>query len=311
VPSSPVDLLLVAYKALDDDEQDALFARLNELRLRKLAAADGETARNIASLRKIAERVGTNELSVDDYREAYKRLKAEGDDEVIELNKLIRFFGRWSKAKESLALSDTNTARKIEARFRARIAGRPRQFREDEMRKALHDCAAELGRLPLSEEYKKWRQKEIDLASVRGEEAWLPSYASYHRRFGAWEKALVHYGFDRDEVYARLERDATEVSKVDRYTDKTLEEALRRAVDELGEIPMADKFDKWRTGVLAATGAQPESIPSSSPYRRAFGNWRNALLHFGHSEKEIEAQLGATRRRPKPRRVSKARAEAA
>lgn len=295
VATSLIDLLLVAYSALEEEEQEQLFARLGEIRVRAQAAGDGETARHIASLRRVAEHVGRTDLSVDEYRDAYKQLKAEGDEEVIELNKLIRFFGRWSRAKEALDLSATNTPLKIEARFRARIAGRPRQFREDELCRALHDCAAEFGRPPLSEEYRKWRQKEIDLAKARGEDAWLPGYAAYYRRFKSWEKALIHFGFDRDEVYARLERRQAEVGKVDRYTDETLEKTLRRAVKALGHIPMADQFDKWRKKVIKESRARSIVIPSSSPYRSRFGSWQNALLHFGYSQDEIEASLAAMR----------------
>ncbi len=297
--TSSVDLVLVAYNALESREQEMLFDRLSQLRLEKIAGGDGETARHIASLRKIAAQVGRTDLSVDAYRDAYRKLTAAGDQDVIELNKLIRFFGRWSKAKEALDLSTTNTPLKIEARFRARIAGRPRQFREEELRQALRDCAREIGRPPLSEEYRKWRQKEIELAKARGEDAWLPGYSAYYRRFRSWEKALIHYGFDRGEVYARLERRQAEVGKVDRYTDETLEKTLRRAVAALGHVPMADEFDKWRKKVIKESRARSIVIPSSSPYRSRFGSWRNALLRFGYSEDEIEARLAVMREKTK------------
>ena len=295
--TSAIDVLLVTFSALTNDEQEAAFARLSELRLQRLAAGEGEMARHIASLRKVAEHVGRPDLSVDEYRDAYKQLNAAGDEDVIELNKLIRFFGRWSSAKEALDLSATNTPLKIEARFRSRITGRPRQFREDELRQGLNDCANELGRVPLSAEYREWRQKEIELAKARGEDARLPSYEAFWRRYGDWDSALIHFGFDRDEVYARLERNATEVARVDRYTDETLEETLHRAVRDLGFIPMGWEFEKWRAQVLKRTTARKIVIPTSSPYRRRFGTWQNALLHCGYPEEEIEARLSVARRK--------------
>jgi hypothetical protein len=295
VPTSPVDLIVIAYNTLDDDEQEAVLKQLTDSHLRKLAAGEGETARHIASLRRVADHLGREDFSVDEYRDTYKRLRAEGVDDVIELNKLIRFFGRWSMAKEALVLSKANTPAKIEARFRSRIVGKPRQFREEELSGALHRCAREIGRPPLCEEYRKWRQKEIDLASARGEAAHLPSYSAYYRRHGTWEKALVHYGFDRDEVYARLEREPTEVAKIDRYTDETLEKTLQRAVKDLGHIPMGWEFDEWRGRVLKKSRARSIVLPSSSPYRRRFGSWQKALLHFGYTEEEISGRLASMR----------------
>lgn len=301
MPTSPIDVLLAAYNALSPGEREALFKRLSELRLRAVAAGEGETARHIASLRHVAQHLGKTDFSVDEYREAYKQLRTAGDESVIELNKLIRFFGRWSLAKEALDLSAINTAVKIEARFRARVAGRPRQFNEHQMRDALHDCARELGRTPLSEEYRKWRQKEIDLASARGDEAWLPSYNAYYRRFSSWEAALVHYGFDLEQYYRQLERRPTdgkvEVGKVDRYTDETLEAVFRRAAARIGHIPMAWEFEEWRRPFLKKSRAKSISLPSSSPYRRRFGSWDKALLHYGYTEEEISARRQETRER--------------
>lgn len=65
MPTPAVGLLLVACTALCDDEQEALYERLTEFRLQRLAAGEGETARHIASLRKVVERVGRTDLGVD------------------------------------------------------------------------------------------------------------------------------------------------------------------------------------------------------------------------------------------------------
>jgi hypothetical protein len=69
----------------------------------------------IASLQRVARHVGT-ELTPDLYRAGYRELRDSGVD-VIEISKLIRHFTTWRRAKEALALSETTTPRRIEARF--------------------------------------------------------------------------------------------------------------------------------------------------------------------------------------------------
>jgi hypothetical protein len=129
--TSAVDLVLVAYQQLTDDEQEKAFRRLAEIRLRKLAGADSEFARYLRSMRRAAERAGRVDLSVDEYRTAYAELKDAERDEVIEINKVIAFFGKWSQAKEALQLSAVTTPLKIEARFRSRAIGKVHQYRDD------------------------------------------------------------------------------------------------------------------------------------------------------------------------------------
>ena len=77
MPTSPIDLVVIAYSALEGDEQEVLLRRLNEVQLRKLAVGEGETARHIASLRRVAEHVGRSNFSIDEYRNAYKRFETE------------------------------------------------------------------------------------------------------------------------------------------------------------------------------------------------------------------------------------------
>lgn len=203
--TSAIDLVLVAYQQLTEEEQEQAFQRLADIRLRKLAGADSEFARHLRSMRRAAEHAGRVDLSVDEYRAAYAELKATDGDEVIEINKMIAFFGRWSRAKEALDLSAIATPLKIEARFRSRSVGKVHEYRDEVLGEVLLRCAGEVGHPPLVVEFENWRYREIELAKARGEELWLPSASPYRRRWKTWEGALAHFGFSEDEIAGRLE----------------------------------------------------------------------------------------------------------
>jgi len=53
-------------------------------------------------------------------------------------------------------------------------------------------------------EFELWRQREIELAKARGEDLFLPSDSPYRRRWGGWEAALRHFGFEPEEIEGRL-----------------------------------------------------------------------------------------------------------
>ena len=59
---------------------------------------------------------------------------------------MVRHFGWWRRAKEALALSDTETVRRIEARFRFRKMGKVWRYIDDTRREALARCVEHYGR---------------------------------------------------------------------------------------------------------------------------------------------------------------------
>jgi hypothetical protein len=204
VATSATDLFLAAYTALAPEEQEEAFARISEARLARLAVDDSETGRFVRSLRRVAEHVGGNDLSPDDYRAARAELIAHGED-IPEINAVIRYFESWRKAKEALARSSDETPLQIEARFRRRLVGKVHRYREETLRATLEKCAADLGHVPLVIEFELWRQREVELAKARGEELFLPSDSPYRRRWGSWQDALLHFGFTPEAVAERLE----------------------------------------------------------------------------------------------------------
>lgn len=140
--TSAVDALLIVFEALPEDEREEAFERVSERRLEHLAGEESDTARLLRSLRRVAEEVG-HTPTVTEYRDLERRLR--GTDEAIEeTNQVIRHFGSWRRAREALDLSATTTARKIEARFRARRLGKVWRYTEDTLRETLVRCGRAL-----------------------------------------------------------------------------------------------------------------------------------------------------------------------
>jgi hypothetical protein len=292
------DVVIAAFAALQVSEQEEAFTRISDLRLTRLAAEEDATAYYLRSLRRVADIAGPD-LSPDRYRSEWRALVAAGED-VAEFNAVSRHFGSWREAKEAVALAEVTTAAKIEARFRSRLLGRQRTFKQEELEAALRLCVADLGRVPLLAEYSEWRVKELALARTRGEAGRMPSTAVFRRRHGTWQTALLACGYDAEEVYLRLEPQPerrSRVAKVDRYTEATLRDTLTRCARDLGRPPLVADFVDWRRRELARTRARDVMCPSDSPYRRRFGSWERALLYFGFDAEEVNGRLVPGRER--------------
>jgi hypothetical protein len=289
---SAVDVLALAFAALDVEGQEEAFARITDIRLTRLASAESESSLMIRSLRRVAE-VADGELSPDLYRRLRRQLVDAGE-QIHDFNTVTRHFGGWRLAKEALGLADVATPRKIDARFRSRLRGRQRTFQQQELERAMADCVAELGRVPLLAEYDEWRLAALTLARARGEDVRVPSASVFRRRHRSWQRALLACGYSPSEVYVRLEptlERRARLSKVDRYSEATLRETLLRCASELGHPPVVEEFEKWRRHQLLQRSADGVILPSDSPYRRRFGGWEAALLYFGFSPEEIEGRL--------------------
>jgi len=192
------EVLAIVFQALASDEQEAAFARIKELRLRRLAGTEAEIARFIRALSAVQEQA-SGQLAVDDYREWQPKLLAEGID-APPIGQIIKYFGSWKRAKEALGLSDDETAQKIDARFRSRRVGKVHRYRDQTLRETLERCAAYVGHPPLVAEFESWRYREIELAKAQGESIAIPSGSPYRLRFGSWEAALRHFGFTQADI---------------------------------------------------------------------------------------------------------------
>lgn len=296
--SSGVDVVVSSFASLGAAEQDEAYARIADVRLTRLADAEGETAEYIRALRSVADLAG-GELTTSTYKRARHELLGRAE-EIPDLSSVIRFFGSWALAKEALALNDVTTTKKIDARFRSRVAGRQRHFTREELADALARCVAELGRVPLLSEFEGWRGKELALMRARGEVARVPSASVFRRRYGCWEKALLAHGHCPEEVYARLETTPARhapLAKVDRYSEATLRATLLRCALEIGHAPLIAEFAAWRARELKRARGKRIILPTDSPYRYRFGTWEKALLHFGFTPEQVAARLEAGRGR--------------
>lgn len=159
----------------------------------------------LRSLRIVADEVG-HTPTVTEYREVERRLRGT-DEAIIETNQVIRHFQSWRHAREALDLSATTTPRKIEARFRFRRLGKVWRYTDDTLLETLERCTADYGRPPMLAEFEHWRERELELARSRGDDALhLPSPTPYRKRFGSWEAALRHFGYTAHERAKRLEQ---------------------------------------------------------------------------------------------------------
>ena len=197
--TSAVDVLVVMFNSLSEQEQDKVCERLTELRVRKLAGSENWMAQYIRSMRRVAQYVG-HVPSVDEYKQASEELRAAGEG-VETFSRVYAFFKSWPRAREALSLSETNTAQRIDARFRYRKVGKVRRYTDDVLRETLVHCVEHYKRPPLVAELEWWRDRELELARAAGnEDLHLPSASPYRRRRGSWESALLHFGFTLEEV---------------------------------------------------------------------------------------------------------------
>ena len=202
--TSGLDVLVIAFRGLSGDEQEETLERLEEEVLRRRSAGESDTAALIGSLVRVRDELGRTP-SVDDY----KRIRAElvtADVEIAPLSQLIRHFGSWRQAKEALTLSGNRSPRQIEARFRARRLGKIWRYRDETLAETLRRCRDDIGHVPQVAEFSFWRERQLELARAKGDDALhLPSASPYRKRWGSWQGALRHLGYSTDEIAERLE----------------------------------------------------------------------------------------------------------
>jgi hypothetical protein len=198
------DLLVVAFRALSDEEQQDAFERIHALCVEAEASVGSETERLLASLKRATEIAG-HVPSPDEYKEI--RRARQGEEELAPLSQILRHFGAWRLAREAVELSKTTTARRIEARFRSRRLGKIWRYTEETLGETLAHCVRDLGRVPQVAEFEWWRERELELARAQGNDALhLPSPTPYRKRWKTWAAALAHFGYSAEAIAARLER---------------------------------------------------------------------------------------------------------
>lgn len=194
VQTTGVDLLGAAFKALSEEEQEEALKLCQAIWLQREIERGGTTAQLLTSLRRVAEILGYAP-GIDDYKRVRAELAKDGEqlEPVSRITK--RFDGSWYVARQALDLSEATSARKIEARFKARRRGKVWRYSEETLRQAMADCVESIGHVPQVAEYDWWRQCQIELALARGEELHLPSPTAFRRPFKTWQAALIRFGY--------------------------------------------------------------------------------------------------------------------
>ena len=129
----------------------------------------------------------------------------------------------------------------------------------------------------------------------------VPEINAVIRHFDSWRNAKEALVRSTDEtplqIEARFRRRL--LGKVHRYREDTLRETLERCAADLGRPPLVIEFELWRQREteLAKACGEELFLPSDSPYRRRFGTWENALLHFGFTPEAVAERLEPSRTR--------------
>jgi hypothetical protein len=201
-----VELIVIGFRSLSAVEQDELLGELGELRLLRVAEDREQSEGMLRSLAQVALIAGS-EMTIADYKAARLELIAQGAA-IPPIGRVIACFGTWVEAKEALTLSKRLSAGAIEARLRRRRRlAKVWRYTEETLEAALARACAHYGRPPQVAEFAWWRETELRLARAKGDDVLhLPSATPYRRRFGSWEAALLHFGYEVADVERRLER---------------------------------------------------------------------------------------------------------
>lgn len=202
LPTSGVDLLIAAWRQLDPDEREASLQAIGHLHTSDEAGTESVGARLIRSLQLVCDHVG-GEPSAEEYRTARVELVAAGQD-VGTMREQLRHWGTWVRAKEALFLSATTSPRRIESRFRERRLGKVWKHTEATLRDTLAAAVKNYGRVPTVAEFDWWREREIQIAKAKTQELHLPSATPYRKRWGSWDGALRHFGYDDEQATERF-----------------------------------------------------------------------------------------------------------
>jgi len=136
-----------------------------------------------------------------------------------------------------------------------------RTYSDRDIVRAVRSASERLRRVPRAQEY-----------AVVARETQLPSLATVLNRMGGWSSALAAAGLDPAASPRRRSR---------RWTEDACWEALRRAADELGEIPSVRAYERF--------AADRGDLPSSATIRNRLGRWSSLAARLA-AQRELTEQ---------------------
>lgn len=151
---------------------------------------------------------------------------------------------------------------------RASMAGArgARTYSDRDIILALTSAAARLGRVPSAKEY---------AAVARGMQ--FPSLATVLNRMGGWSSAITAAGLRPAATRPARPRPR-------RWTQQACWDALRRAADDLGEIPTVLAYERYAAGRT--------DLPSSATIRNRLGRWSTLATRLA-AQRELTQQTQA------------------
>ncbi len=221
-------------------EEIALRYEVSRERVRQILRAhgDGPAPEDIAEARRRRAR-RLAEAAVEDLLALWRA----GESPSSAASKLGLQSAACRMAIERFA-TDLDRAARREALAAARATP---MYSDGDITWAVLSAAARIGRVPSAKEY-----------AALARRLQLPSLATVLNRMGGWSNAIAAAGLRPAPVPARRPRRR-------RWTEDACWEALRRAVDELGEIPSVVAYERLAAG--------RDDMPSSATIRNRLGRW--------------------------------------
>ncbi|HEV7805759.1 MAG TPA: hypothetical protein VGO80_08075 [Solirubrobacteraceae bacterium] len=135
-------------------------------------------------------------------------------------------------------------------------------YSDDDIALALRSAASRLGRVPSPKDY-------ATIARPLG----YPSLATVVNRMGGWLNAVTSAGLRPRATATR--------SRPRRWTEQACWDALRRAVDELDEIPGVQAYERLAVG--------RNDLPSAATIRNRLGRWSSIAARLA-AQRELAEQ---------------------
>ncbi len=151
---------------------------------------------------------------------------------------------------------------------------------DGQLQSALAEVTERLGHAPRVSEYIELRQRIFDETAAAGHPRALPSYNTFHRRFGTleWHEILAHFGFELGDRYSGKPGGAKGPTGP-RIPEEQMLSILREAAESVKGKLTANDYKRWRRiqQKLDIAAGRLRRLPDYTTYWSYFGSWDEAL----------------------------------